>query len=343
MRFVVTGGAGFFGSYLIAYLTTRGHEVLSLDLLPDRSGSCPAVQVDISNKPLLEKAVAGFGNVDGIFHVAAILAHDRAQFPKLWSSNLEGTRNVMEVAEKLKISRVVFTSSNCVFATGYAQPVDESVPPSPIEEYGLSKLAAEELIASFAGRVGAVIIRCPTIISAGRLGLLSILFDFVREGRRLYLLGDGSNRYSFVYAGDLAEACLLAITSDRTGIYHIGSDNVPSLRQLYQDLIAFAGKTPRLVSVPERAAIGSLHLLNALSLSPLGPYHYRMLAANFVFANAKIKTELGWSPTRTNSEMLCEAYRYYIDHRQEILSQENQSPHRRPASAGILNLLRLIS
>jgi nucleoside-diphosphate-sugar epimerase len=248
----------------------------------------------------------------------------------------------MECAKQLSIARVVFTSTNCVFSTGFTEPVNEQTATQPIEIYGKSKLAAEEIITSYKD-VSSVIVRCPTIIAAGRLGLLTILFDFVREGRRLYVVGDGSNRYSFISADDLADACLLAAQSSKSGLYNIGSDNVPSMRQLYSSLMQYAGKKPRIVSIPEAPTVMALKILNKLGLSPLGPYHYRMLAANFVFDTSKIKSEIEWRPTKTNTEILCSAYQYYIDNLDSINNATNVSAHHSKAKAGILNLLRLIS
>jgi UDP-glucose 4-epimerase len=165
----------------------------------------------------------------------------------------------------------------------------------------------------------------------------------VREGRRLYLVGDGSNRYSFIFANDLANACMMAAQSEHSGIYHIGSDNVPTMMELYRDLMLYAGKKPRLMCIPEGPTVVALKTLNALNLSPLGPYHYRMLAANFVFDNSKIKRDLGWAPTKTNTQILCDAYQFYQDHYNEIAGATGVSAHKTKAKAGILNLLRMIS
>ena len=87
----------------------------------------------------------------------------------------------------------------------------------------------------------------------------------------------------------------------------------------------------------------ALKLLNKLGLSPLGPYHYKMLAANFVFDASRLKADLHWKPVKTNTEILCTAYQYYIDHLDEITNAHNVSAHKSKAKAGILNLLRIIS
>jgi nucleoside-diphosphate-sugar epimerase len=344
MRYVITGGLGFFGSIMSEHLVQAGHDVLSVDWLADNDPhrKYRNARVDITNQTALYDCLKDFGQIDCIFHIAALLAHDKEHLSHLWASNVDGTANVMAVAQELNIAKVVFTSTNCVFSSGFAQAVDESQPTKPIEIYGKSKLAAEEKILARRD-VNSTIIRCPTIIAAGRLGLLTILFDFVREGRRLYLVGDGSNRYSFIAAQDLVNACILAANSNKSGIYNVGSDNVPTMRQLYESLMKYAGKTSRLMSIPEGPTILALSILNKLGLSPLGPYHYRMLAANFVFDNSKIKRELGWQPTQTNVEILCSAYQYYIDHLSEIEAEQGKSAHKSKAKAGILNLLRLLS
>jgi UDP-glucose 4-epimerase len=344
MRFVVTGAMGFFGSVMANYLIDQGHEVLSIDRLAenDPNRRYKNIQLDITDGAAFTQAVRDYGQVDAILHIAALLAHVKESLDHLWASNVDGTRNVMECARTLGIKKVVFTSTNCVFSTGFDKPVNESTPTQPIELYGRSKLAAEEIINSYTD-VSAVIIRCPTIIAAGRLGLLTILFDFVREGRRLYLVGDGSNRYTFIAGHDLANACLLASQSEHRGIYHVGSDNVPTMKELYRNLITSAGKTPRLVCIPEGPTVLALKILNTLGLSPLGPYHYRMLAANFVFDTTKIKRDLGWQPTLTNQEILGQAYKFYIDHFDEINNAQGLSAHKTRAKAGVLNLLRMIS
>ncbi len=75
-----------------------------------------------------------------------------------------------------------------------------------------------------------IILRCPTIIDSGRLGLLAILFEFIQDGKKVWVVGGGANRYQFIYAQDLATACLLAMNYPHSDIFHIGSDDVKSLR-----------------------------------------------------------------------------------------------------------------
>ena len=80
-----------------------------------------------------------------------------------------------------------------------------------------------------------------------------------------------------------------------------------------------------------------------LGLSPLGPYHRRMIAESFKFDTKKAKLELGWSPTLTNEEILLKAFKYYKKNKKDILSRENVSAHNTVTKAGIINLLKILS
>jgi hypothetical protein len=86
-----------------------------------------------------------------------------------------------------------------------------------------------------------------------------------------------------------------------------------------------------------------MRLAYLLRISPLGPYHYRMIAEDFVFDTTHIRQALGWRPTVTNSEMLTLAYRYYAENREEIQARNNVSAHSRSAEMGILRLLKWLS
>src|SRR5207248_4939540 len=109
--------------------------------------------------------------------------------------------------------------------------VTEEEPPAPVEIYGRSKWEAEKILQEHAGGFDAAIIRTPTIIDSGRLGLLAILFEFIDEGRRVWVVGDGSQRYQFVYAQDLADACIRALSSTGREVFNVGSDDVKTTRE----------------------------------------------------------------------------------------------------------------
>jgi len=86
-----------------------------------------------------------------------------------------------------------------------------------------------------------------------------------------------------------------------------------------------------------------MKLAHKLGISPLGPYHYQMIAEDFLFDTAKIKSRLGWRPTLTNEQMLVRAYRYYAAQREEINARRDVSAHSKPTAMGVIRLLKWIS
>jgi nucleoside-diphosphate-sugar epimerase len=341
---LVTGGAGFFGGILKRRLLDSGVRVVSIDLQKDdlTHPALTSVQGDIRNQDLMERLYAE-NKFDAVFHCAAILAHAVKDKNFLWTSNVDGTRVVAEGARKHGVSNLVFTSSNCLWGKGYARPIHEDEPPAPIEIYGRSKWEAEKIVGEFGGDLNAISIRCPTILDFGRLGLLSILFEFIDEGRRVWTVGGGRNRYQFIYAQDLADACIRAASHPRSAVFNIGSDDVKSFREIYQYVIERAATGARVATLPKGITLLGMRIAHHLGISPLGPYHYKMIAEDFSFDTTRIKSQLGWRPTLTNEEMLCRAYEYYRNNRREIESRTDVSAHRQAAKMGVIRLLKWLS
>ena len=340
----VTGGSGFLGTLLINDLLAAGHSVTNVDLVPSelKHPRLCSVVGDIRDRVLLDSLLSGSPH-EVVFHCAALLAHGRISPHELWSANVDGTRTLAAAVAAAKIPQVVFTSSNCLWSTGFSRPVKEDEPPAPAEIYGSSKLAGEEILQSHRSDFATTIIRCPTIIDEGRLGLLAILFEFIAEGRRVWLVGDGANRYQFIYARDLIDAMMLAWRAGRSSLFGIGSDNVASLRQCYEHVIAAAQSRSRVASLPKGPTLLAMRAAYGLRLSPLGPYQYRMIASSFEFDTSRIKAELGWQPTLANHDMLLVAYRYYAANRAEIQNRREVSAHRKPADMGAIRVLKWLS
>lgn len=341
---VITGGSGFFGSILKLQLLNSGWQCISIDLLPDETvhPSLRVVQGDLRDREIAASLFDG-RPVDAVFHCAALLAHAVDDERLLWSSNVDGTRVLADASAQNGVGTMVFVSSNCLWGRGVGHTVSEDEPPEPFEIYGRSKLEAEQLLSGYRDRMKVVVLRSPTIVDSGRLGLLTILFEFIADGKRVWTVGDGSNRYQFVYAPDLADACLRSVEFGRSATFNIGSDDVPTLRDAYEFVIARAGTTARLARLPRRTTMLAMRLANRMGISPLGPYHYRMIAEDFVFDTSKAKRELGWRPTLTNGEMLWQAYQYYVEQRDSPADRSQVSPHRQAAEMGVIRLLKLIS
>jgi UDP-glucose 4-epimerase len=341
---LITGGSGFFGGVLKRRLLADGFRCTNLDLVsdPDRNENLESIQGDLRDKDLLANVFAAH-KFAAVFHCAAMLAHGAMDEQLLWSSNVDGTRNVAEACRRFGVPTLVFTSTNCLWASNLGHSVAEDEKPQPIEIYGRSKLAAEDALAEYRNALSVIILRCPTIIDSGRLGLLAILFEFIQDGKKVWVVGGGANRYQFIYAQDLATACLRAMNYPHSDTFHIGSDDVKPLRAVYDAVISEAKSKSRVASLPKGPAIAAMKLAHKLRISPLGPYHYQMIAEDFLFDTAKIKAKLGWRPTLTNEQMLVRAYRYYAAQRAEIHARRDVSAHSKPASMGVIRLLKWIS
>ena len=339
---LVTGGAGFFGGILKRFLLDKGLSCISIDVERDDDSHdrLATVVCDVRDERGLS-AVFSSHPIDAVFHCAAMLAHDVRSRKALWESNVRGTANVATMCERHGVPKVVFISSNCLWARNFGRPVTEDDPPEPKEIYGRSKWAAEDILRSRDG-FDSVILRCPTIVDAGRIGLLGILFEFIREGRKVWVVGDGTNRYQFVHAPDLADACLRALEHEGSGLFNVGSADVPSLRDTYEYVISRAGTGARVARLPKAPTLFFMRVFHALGLSPLGPYQYRMISEDFMFDTSRIEDAMGWSPTMGNERMLWRAYEFYSSHLED-LDREGLSAHRRPSRMGVVRLLKLIS
>ncbi len=340
----MTGGAGFFGGILRDRLLADGCDVVSVDLLPDHASreGLRTVQGDIRDRVMIEKLFAD-NNFDVVYHCAAMLAHAVKDKRQLWTSNVDGTRVLAEVARDHGVGKFVFISSNCLWGKNFGRPVVEDDVPEPVELYGLSKWEGEKALLALRDDLDSVIIRTPTIMDSGRLGLLAILYSFIEEGRKVWMVGPGTNRYQFVHAADLADACVKGAAATGSHLFNVGSDDVKPLREVYQHVIDRAGTGSRVASLPKAPTIAAMRLAHLLRISPLGPYHYKMIAEDFIFDTSKIKRELGWQAGLRNEDMLLEAYTSYVEGRQLDRDVSTLSAHQQPAKMGAIRLLKALS
>jgi nucleoside-diphosphate-sugar epimerase len=240
------------------------------------------------------------------------------------------------------VRKVVHTSSSAIFGIPEHNPVDEDTAPHPVEDYGRAKLEAEGLCHRAAqGGLDVSIIRPRTILGHGRLGIMAILFEFVADGVPVFVLGSGQNRYQFVHADDLADACLRA--ADRPGprTYNIGTQDFGTMRETLQALVDHAGTGSRVRSLPIAPARLGMKVAAGAGLAPFAPYHWMLYSESLWFDTTRAQTELGWSSTHSNAEMIVESYEWFLRHRDE-LAEGKGSHHRSPAKLGLLRALKLL-
>ena len=343
--YLVTGGSGFFGQILSRYLVSKGHTLVNIDLVNSeyKADGFISIKGDIRDTELLEKTFTTY-KFDAVFHLAAMLAHERKMMKELWSSNVDGTQNILDMCIKHGVGKIIFTSTNCLWGRNFDYLVTEDEEPAPVEIYGRSKLEAEKILMSAPDKVNSIIFRCPTIMDEGRLGLLAILYEFVDDNKKLWLVGNGENRYQFIYAKDLARACELALGHNKSDVFNIGSDDVKSFNYTYQYVVDHSTSKSRLAHFPPRFAKFMMKACYHLGISPLGVYQYNMISSTFIFDTSKLKRELGWEPTLKNEDMLLRSYEFYHKNREEIHNRKDVSAHNKEADMGLaIRVLKFFS
>jgi len=339
LRVLITGVSGYYGSILTKYLLNQDIECVGIDLVPsDILSNEKLIICNLCDSMDLEQKLRG-QKFDAIIHLASQIDFAVRNQRNLYDNNVVGTRNIAKIALALGIKNFIFTSSNSIFLGVKNKFIRDDDAPSPIDMYGRSKCDSESILLNYQNKFHVNILRCPNIIDAGRVGMLSVLFELVRSNATLWVLGDGGIRHQCLYAQDLNTAVVKLLSSSKSSTYNIGSSNVPSFLEMFQHLIKLTNSKSKIRSIPATLAIPILKLCYKFHLSPLGPYQFRMLTQDFEFDLSKITAELGWKPTQNNSQILEIAYRHYCDNIQNI--QSKKSANSAPVKMGILGLLKL--
>ncbi len=337
-RSLVTGGSGYFGSLLVARLLEQGHEVRVLDLADasDRPADVEFVAGDIRDPAVVDGAVRG----------ADIAFHNVAQVPLakdsylLRSVNVDGTQILLKAAADAGVAKVVHTSSSAVFGVPRTNPVLPSTVPSPAEAYGHAKLAAEWACLD-AARTGldVSIVRPRTILGHGRLGIFGILFDWIADGADPIVLGDGSNRYQFVHADDLADAVIAAGANVGPSVFNIGTDRFGTMYDTLDALCRHAGTGAQVRRLPAGPAGAAMQVTARLGLTPFAPYHWLMYSKSMWFDLDHARSTLDWTPRWSTDEMFAQSYDWYLTHR-GATQEASASHHRRSARQGVLGVVK---
>lgn len=342
MKFFITGGAGFLGINLTRYLLECGHEVVSYDLLPfdyPEKDKVHAVVGDIRNLEALKSAMQG---ADVVVHTAAALPLYSAE--DIRSTDIEGTKNVMEAAKALGITRVVHVSSTAVYGIPDHHPLKETDTLDGVGEYGKAKIAAEEICARYRQEGMCVsIVRPKSFVGPERLGVFALFYDWAADGHNFPMIGSGYNRYQLLDVEDLCAALYLCATIDKeraNDTFNIGAKEFTTMREDYQAVLTRAGFGKRIVGLPATPVIWTLRFLELLKLSPLYKWVYETASKDSFVSIDKAESKLNWHPRYSNKEALVRNYEWYLAHRHEFVGQSGVS-HRVPWKQGVLSLAKL--
>ena len=341
-RCLITGGSGFLGLELANRVLREGWDVTILDrneiTATEITPHVRFVKGDVRDFDTVLRTASG---ADVIFHLAAVVPLTRAG-KHFRGINVEGTKNVLEAGARQSAARVVHLSTSAVYGIPQELPLREYSPLKPLGQYGHTKLEAERVCAQYRSRgLPVVIIRPRTIVGMGRLGIFQILFDWIRRGKPVLIIGSGDNLFQLVSARDLVEACVSAADRGGSADFVIGAAQYSTVRSDLEQLARHAGTGSRVRSINAPMAKLALRVLDKVRLSPLVDWHYLTADKPFYFDISKAKQMLAWHPQDSNVAMLVEAYDWYSENYQEYEHRYGRT-HQGAVPQGLLRILRAI-
>ena len=270
-KILVTGGAGFIGSHLVAKLAEQGNYVRVLDNLSTgklsnidallKDGLVDFVKGDIRDLSAVKAAVSG---VDVVFHLAAQISVPLSILnPKLnHEVNAVGTSNLLNASKCDGVGRFVFVSSCAVYGEPVYLPIDEAHPTNPISPYAESKLISEQecLRRSREHEIESVVVRFFNVYGPKQglndySGVIVKFIEKINQELPLTIFGDGQQTRDFVFVQDIADALLLASQNDDVNgkIFNIGTGKATTIKSLAETLLQLTNSKVKLQFVPERS------------------------------------------------------------------------------------------
>ncbi|MGC8586899.1 MAG: NAD-dependent epimerase/dehydratase family protein [Candidatus Micrarchaeia archaeon] len=289
---LVTGAGGKLGNALLKVLLKEGGVVRALvkekgDILSLPGGVIPYVG-DITNKQALKDALDG---CDSVFHLAAIVSAYKQKSTEIINVNVNGVRNLAEVAEASSVRHFIFPSSVDVYGIKRKEILTENSRPMPTDPYGYSKLLAENVLKEFSRSLPTTTFRIATIYGPGFEESFTKVFRAIKEGKA-YIIGNGENHLALIHLYDVLQAFMLAKNAPGAGEIYNLSDGVPYTQKGLFDIAASlmgVEKVKKRISLSFLAKIlGKYKGLNSDEL--------RFLLSNRVIDITKIKSNLGFKP-----------------------------------------------
>ncbi len=261
MRILITGAAGFIGSWLCERLLSLGHDVVGVDCLTDyyppevkRNNLDAAIRdsrFTFLEQDLLEADLTSIlDGCDIVFHQAA-QAGVRASWGKYFktytNNNVLATQRLLEAARELPIKRFVFASSSSVYGNAKSIPVSEDEPTLPISPYGVTTLAAENLCRLYHKNFGVPTVSLRYFTVFGPRQRPDMAFHkFIKamiHGEAIPVYGTGEQTRDFTFIEDAVDANILAMEKGRDGaVYNIGGGSRISLNRAIELLERIIGK-----------------------------------------------------------------------------------------------------
>jgi nucleoside-diphosphate-sugar epimerase len=278
---------------------------------------------------------------DIIVHCAAALPLYTKQ--EIFSTDIAGTRNVLQAALDLGIKRVVHISSTAVYGIPDHHPLREDDKLDGVGPYGQAKIEAEKVCEEYRKKGLVVpILRPKSFIGPERLGVFALFYDWAKDGHGFPMIGSGKNRYQLLDVEDICAAIWLALTKDETtvnDVFNIGAKEFTTMKEDYQAVLDVAGHNKKIRTFPATPMILTLRILEFFKLSPLYKWVYETASKDSFVSIEKAEQVLGFVPKYSNKDALVRNYQWYLSHLHEFQNASGIS-HRVPWKQGILKFFK---
>lgn len=261
MKVIVTGAAGFIGSTLSERLLKEGFYVVGIDSINDtypvkiKENNLKNL-LDSNNFEFIHKDIldidfsTGYGDVEAIFHQAAtagVRSSWGTNFRQYTDNNILATQHLLESFKDSKLKRFVYASSSSVYGNADEMPLRPTTLTRPVSPYGVTKLAAENLVNTYHANYGlpALSLRYFTVYGPRQRPDMAfhIFLKAALQGKQINVFGDGSQIRDFTYVNDVVQANMQALDSGQDGgIYNIGGGSHISLTEILQLIESITNK-----------------------------------------------------------------------------------------------------
>ncbi len=284
MKILVTGGAGFIGSWIADTFIVEGHEVVILDDLStgreeNISKGAQFIKCDIRDLDSVDQIISDF-KPDVIDHHAAQIDVRKSVDNPMHDAgiNIIGTLNLVESSLKHGVKKFIFASTGgAIYGEPEIIPADESTDPYPISPYGTSKYAIEKYLGyyNYVHGFDYVALRYANVYGPrqnphGEAGVIAIFCSRILLGSACTIFGDGGQTRDYVYVEDVAKANLLSLSAP-VGSYNIGTGLETSVNDLISELKKSSGTDFEVQYGEERPGeVQSISLETSLAEKTLG-------------------------------------------------------------------------
>ena len=309
MKILVVGGGGYIGSVCAELLLDQGHGVTIFDNLSEghRRALDPRaefVEGDLVDRQSIEKTLAK-QQPDAVMHFAAnALVGESMQNPsKYFRNNVANGLNLVDAMISAGVAKIIFSSTCAIFGPPERVPIDETMPPRPINPYGESKLAFEKILRWYGEIHGLKFVSLRYFNAAGasaKFGedhrvethlIPNVLKVALGQKPNVEIFGtdyetpDGTCIRDYIHIVDLARAHILALNATRSDFYNLGTGGGASVRDVIDSCRKITGRNIGIVEKPRR---------------PGDP-------PRLIASSEKIKRELGWQPQFQSLDAIIES------------------------------------